>query len=84
MLSALAINNVSLLHLPAECFIEYQLRAQELASDRFVATAAYGDGGPWYIPVKEEYDKGGYETTVAFCDRQVDDLMTAGMKKLLA
>lgn len=84
VLSSLAINDISLLHLPAECFIEYQLRAQDLAPNRFVATAAYGDGGPWYIPVKEEYDKGGYEPSVAFCDAQVDDLLTAGMKTLLA
>lgn len=83
VLSALAIDGVSLLHLPAECFIEYQLRAQELAPDRFVATAAYGDGGPWYIPVKEEYPNGGYEVSVAFCDPEVDPILTESMKTLL-
>ena len=65
-LSALSINDIVLLHLPGECFVEYQLRAQQLAPTRFVATAAYGDGGPWYIPVKEEFDKGGYELTSTF------------------
>jgi len=83
ILSSLSINDISLVHLPAECFIEYQLRAQELAPGRFVATAAYGDGGPWYIPVKEEYDKGGYETSVAFSGPEVDGLLTEGMKTLL-
>lgn len=83
VLSSLMVNDISLLHLPAECFIEYQLRAQDLAKDRFVATAAYGDGGPWYIPTKEEYPTGGYECSVAFCDPSVDDLMTDGMKVLL-
>ncbi|MBL7647590.1 MAG: hypothetical protein JNK74_15495 [Candidatus Hydrogenedentes bacterium] len=84
VLSALAIDGVSLLHLPAESFIEYQLRAQELAPGRFVATAAYGDGGPWYIPVKEEYSNGGYEVSVAFCDPEVDPVLTEGMRSLLA
>src|SRR4029077_17883228 len=70
-------------HLPAECFVEYQLRAQQLASSRFVATAAYGDGGPWYIPVKEAYPQGGYEVTVANCSDAVDDLLTTGIGKLL-
>lgn len=84
VLSALAIDGVSLLHLPAESFIEYQLRAQELAPGRFVATAAYGDGGPWYIPVKEEYPNGGYEVSVAFCDPEVDPVLTEGMRSLLA
>jgi hypothetical protein len=83
-LSALHVNDVSLLHLPAEVFVEYQLRAQrELAPARFVATAAYGDGGPWYIPTKEEYPFGGYEVRVAFCDPAIDDQLTAGMKALL-
>jgi hypothetical protein len=83
VLSSLTINDVSLLHLPSESFIEYQLRAQETAPSRFVATAAYGDGGPWYIPVKEEYPNGGYEVSVAFCDPGVDDVLTEGMRKLL-
>lgn len=84
VLSALRINDVSLLHLPAECFIEYQLRAQEMRPNGFVATAAYGDGGPWYIPVKEEYPNGGYEVSVAFCEPSVDDVLTEGMRKLLS
>jgi hypothetical protein len=82
-LSAMHINDISLLHLPAECFIEYQLRAQEMQPSRFVATAAYGDDGPWYIPVKEEYGKGGYELSVAFCDPEVDDLLAEAIRNLL-
>ena len=83
VLSALQLDEVSLLHLPAESFIEYQLRAQELDGDRFVATAAYGDGGPWYIPIAEEYPNGGYEVSVAFCDSGIDAAMTGGMRTLL-
>jgi len=83
LLTALAVNHVTLLHLPAECFVEYQLRAQALAPDRFVATAAYGDGGPWYIPVKEEYPAGGYEIGVTFSGPSIDDLLTTAMRQLL-
>ena len=82
VLSALHVNALTLLHLPAESFIEYQLRAQEAQPKRFVAVAAYGDGGPWYIPTKEEYPHGGYEVSVAFCDPEVDAIMTQGMRKL--
>jgi hypothetical protein len=71
------------LHLPAESFVEYQLRAQTLAPDRFVATAAYGDGGPWYVPVKEAYPQGGYEVSVANCAPAVDDILTQGLRELL-
>lgn len=83
LLSALSLGDISLLHLPAESFIEYQLRAQTLAPNRFVATAAYGDGGPWYIPIAEEYANGGYEVSVAFSDSSIDATMTAGIAKLL-
>lgn len=83
VLSSLHVNDVALLHLPAEMFVEYQLRAQAVAPGKFVATAAYGDGGPWYIPTREEYPAGGYEVTVANCDPAVDDIITAGMRKLL-
>jgi hypothetical protein len=84
VLSSLSVNSTTLLHLPAECFIEYQLRAQKLGGEgRFVATAAYGDGGPWYIPVKEEYPAGGYEVSVAFCQDDIDAQLTKGIKGLL-
>lgn len=83
ILSSLRIGGIDLLHLPAESFVEYQLRAQKLQPDRFVATAAYGDGGPWYIPIKDEYPNGGYEVSVAFCEPAIDDLLTQGMENLL-
>ena len=83
LLSALHVDGIALLHLPAECFVEYQLRAQQLAPSRFIATAAYGDGGPWYIPVKEEYPHGGYEVSVANCSDEVDAILTRGMRELL-
>src|SRR5690606_38416738 len=82
-LSALHINRVSMLHLPAESFIEYQLGAQAAAAERFVACAAYGDGGPWYIPTAEAYDQGGYAVSVAWCDPQIDSLLSSGIHNLL-
>lgn len=84
VLSSLHVNDIRLLHLPGESFVQYQLRAQKLQPSRFVATAAYGDGGTWYIPVKEEYPNGGYEVSVAFCDPKIDSLMTGGMEEILA
>ena len=82
VLSSLRINNITLLHLPSESFVEYQLRAQEFSKDRFVATAAYGDGGPWYIPTKDAYPNGGYEVSVAFCEPAIDDELMSGIRVL--
>lgn len=83
VLSALHINDVTLLHLPAESFVEYQLRAQELAPGRFVAVAAYGDGGTWYIPTQEAFPQGGYEVSVANSAASMDSLMSGGLQLLL-
>ena len=83
VVSSLHVNGISMLHLPGECFVEYQLRAQQMQPDGFVATAAYGDGGPWYVPTKEAYPQGGYEVSVAWCDPRIDDLLTATIGELL-
>ncbi|MBL8829563.1 MAG: hypothetical protein JNM18_21470 [Planctomycetaceae bacterium] len=83
ILSGLHVNDASLVHLPAESFLEYQLRAQQARQDRFVAVAAYGDGGPWYIPIREAYPQGGYEVSVANCDPAMDEILTGGIQRVL-
>lgn len=83
LLSALHLNEISMIHLPAECFVEYQLEAQQYAPDRFVACAAYGDGGPWYLPTEEAFPQGGYEVSVAWCGAEIDPLLTQGIQSLL-
>ena len=73
-------NIATLLHLPAETFVEYQLDAQKVVPDRFLATAAYGDGGPWYIPLARSFAEGGYEPSVALV---AEDSETAYRKAIL-
>jgi hypothetical protein len=60
--------SLATLHLPAETFVEYQLEAQK-TTRRWLATAAYGDDGPWYIPQERCYAEGGYEPSVSFVSR---------------
>lgn len=83
-LSSLHINKTSMLHLPSESFVEYQLRAQAAFPDRFVACAAYGDGGPWYIPTADAYPQGGYAVSVAWCDPAIDQILSGGINRLLS
>jgi hypothetical protein len=63
-ITCLKINNAYLLHLPGELFVEYQLMAQELRPQSFVAMAAYGDYGPGYIGTAIAYTQGGYEASI--------------------
>jgi hypothetical protein len=61
--SCLKLGRARILHLPGEAFVEYQLAAKAERPDLFVAVAAYGDYGPWYIGTAVAYDQGGYETS---------------------
>jgi hypothetical protein len=60
--SCLRLGKARVLHLPGELFVEYQLAAQRLRPDLFVAMAAYGDYAPGYIGTEVAYSQGGYET----------------------
>lgn len=84
VLSRLRLNELSVLHLPGEMFIEYQLRAHAMRPGQPVLVAAYGDDGIWYVPTREEYSKGGYEVGVAFGAEEIDETMTAAIRRLLA
>jgi len=76
-------DQVRLLHLPGEAFVEYQLFAQQQAPDSFVATASYGDGGPGYIPLEKSFAEGGYEPTQAYAAPQSERQMKEAIVELL-
>jgi hypothetical protein len=72
--TCLEIGPASVLHLPGEPFVEYQLMARKLRPDRFVCVAGYGDGGMGYIPTDAAFLEGGYEPTVALaapCEKRL-------------
>lgn len=75
-ISCLQIGSARMMHLPGECFIEYQLAAKAMRPDLFVTVAAYGDYAPGYIGTAEAYNEGGYETGQA-------SAVTAGSEKVL-
>ena len=68
-----------------ELFVEYQLAAQEIRPDLFVAMAAYGDYGPGYIGTAEAYPQGGYETSphVSLVAPEVEPVLMDAIKRLL-
>ena len=83
-LSSLRLGTARILHMPGELFVEYQIAAQQIRPDDFVAMAAYGDYGPGYIGTRIAYTQGGYETGyVSRVAPRVEDVLTDAMKKLL-
>lgn len=84
LLGRLDLNQASLITLPAETFVEYQLGAQELRPEGFVACAAYGDGGPWYIPLARSHNEGGYEPSVSLVSQTAEPRYRKAIADLLA
>lgn len=62
-ITCLRLGRARILHMPGELFVEYQLAAKAERPELFVAMAAYGDYGPWYIGTAKAYEEGGYETS---------------------
>lgn len=82
--SCLSLCDAKILHMPGELFVEYQLKAQKMLPDNFVAMAAYGDYGPGYIGTSIAYTQGGYETgKVSRVAPEVEPVLTRAMTRLL-
>jgi hypothetical protein len=75
--------NLFILLLPGEPFIEYQLAAGKMRSDKMVMVAGYGDDGCGYIPTAPAYLEGGYEPTVALAGPESEAILLKAMAKLL-
>jgi hypothetical protein len=74
-------SEASILHLPGEAFVEYQLAAGEQAP--FVAVAAYGDSGTGYIPLARSYAEGGYEVGAASVSAGAEPILRDAIGRLL-
>jgi len=83
--SCLRLKHARVLHLPGELFVEYQLAAQAMRPDLFVALAAYGDYGPGYIGTEVAYPQGGYETQPrsSLVAPGVERVLTDAIRRLL-
>ena len=83
-LSCYRMGPVTLLHLPGEAFVEYQLYAQSLRPEDFIATAAYGELGTGYICTDKAFSEGGYEPTQSFVGPPSEARLKAAIHELLA
>ena len=85
-IGCLCLGPVRLLFMPGELFVEYQLAAQEVSADNFVAMAAYGEYGPGYVCTKIAYSQGGYEPSerASRTSPAVEEVLMSAMKNLLS
>ena len=81
-LSVLRVKDAYSVHIPGEAFIEYQLGAQAIRPDKFVATAAYAEQFG-YIGTEKAYGEGGYEITISATTLAAEKAIMDGVRKLL-
>lgn len=81
--TCLSLGKARILHLPGELFVEYQLAAKSERPDLFVAMAAYGDYGPFYIGTAKSYQEGGYEIGASPVTPEAENILMRTIKKLL-
>lgn len=81
--TCLRVGDARVLFMPGELFVEYQLAAKAMAPDHFVAMAAYGDYGPFYIGTKEAYDEGGYEIQSSPVTAESEEVILQNIRTLL-
>ena len=82
-ISCLKLGPARILHMPSELFVEYQLAAKAERPDLFVAMAAYGDYGPFYIGDSAAYDQGGYEALTSPVTAEAESVLMGAIRKLL-
>jgi len=84
-LQCLRLGSARVLHMPGELCVEYQLSAQNIRQDLFVAMAAYGEYAPGYICTEIAYTQGGYEAGhgASHVAPEVEAVLTGAMEKLL-
>jgi hypothetical protein len=84
-IQCLRLGPARVLHMPGELCVEYQLAAQEMRPDLFVAMAAYGEYAMGYICLEEAYAEGGYEASerASRVAPEVESVLMDAMRKLL-
>jgi hypothetical protein len=83
-LVVLRLKDAYSVHIPGESFIQYQLGAQAIRSNDFVAMAAYAEG-LGYIGNRDAYGEGGYEITPTRSQTTLaaEKVIMDGIRKLL-
>jgi len=83
MLAATNIGNAWILHLPGESAVEFQLFAQQVIPEAFIAVAAYADCSMAYICPANFFAEGSYEPSASYVIPETEDTLKAAIQELL-
>jgi hypothetical protein len=83
-LSLLELGPARVLHGMGELFVAYQLYAQALRPDEFIAFATFGDPLQTYVPTAQAFSEGGYEVDTSHTTVDAEARLKEGIARLLA
>ena len=84
-LSLLRAGRVRMLFLPGEPFVEYQLYAQSLIPDEFLAVAGNCSDNFLYLPLAKHFAEGGYEVdSFCWCGTEFESRFKAALPGVLS
>jgi hypothetical protein len=82
-ISAMNFGKVSILSLPGEPMVEFQLYAQSCSPERTVFVAGYSDCGTAYICTEEAFKEGGYEPSASYVVPSSEQKLKEAIKQVL-
>jgi len=69
---------------PGECFVQYQLWAQEMRPDAFVMVMGYGECAPGYVPTTKAVAEGWKDETWSWAEpSSCEEIMLKALRSLL-
>lgn len=82
-ISAMNFGKVSILSLPGEPMVEFQLYAQSCSPERTVFVAGYGDCGTAYICTEQSFKEGCYEPSASNVPPSTEGKLKEAIKQVL-
>jgi hypothetical protein len=83
-LSMLSLGSASIIFMAGEPFVEYQLFAQSLVPERFLAVAANCGDDFLYLPTAAAFPQGGYEVDFfRWCTPEIQERLEGALRSLL-
>ena len=70
---ALFVGDVAFIGIPAEYFVEHGLRIKEESHPHHALVVGHANGMVGYVPTKQAFERGGYETTFAPSSRMAPE-----------
>lgn len=81
--SAMRIGDVVLVGFGGEAFTEYANRSRALAPDKFVVAATCTNGYQGYLPTKQAFEDGGYESAGSYFSPTIEDELVGTVEEIL-